>query len=91
MIVKFNQDMLDNDANLQEANEDIVDEKIPKTKDHPNLEMTQTEPSIGKGEIETTEDEKGENSDSEDFNLDGTYLYAKTFCNFVGTPHKYFD
>ena len=20
------------------------------------------------------------------FGLDGTYLYAKTFCNFVGTP-----
>ena len=72
MIVKVNQEMLDNDANLQDANEDIVDENIPKTKDHPNQEMTQTEPSNGKGEIETTEDEKAENSDSEDLNLDGT-------------------
>ncbi len=72
MIVKVNQEMLDNDAHLQDANEDIVDEKIPKTKDHPNQEMTQTEPSIGKVEIENREDEKGENSDSEDLNLDGT-------------------
>jgi hypothetical protein len=72
VIVKVNQEMLDNDAHLQDANEDTVDEKIPKAKDHPDQEMTQTEPSTGKGEIETTEDEKGESSDSEDLNLDGT-------------------
>ena len=35
MIVKANQDMPDNDANLQEANEDKVDGKIPESEDHP--------------------------------------------------------
>ena len=38
VIVKVNQDMLDNDANLQDANEDKVDEKIPETEDHPKQE-----------------------------------------------------
>ena len=31
VIVKVNRDMLDNVANLQDANEDKVDEKIPET------------------------------------------------------------
>ena len=52
MIVKVNQDMLDNDANLQDANEDKVDEKIPETEDQPKQEMTQAEPSTDEGEIE---------------------------------------
>ena len=30
--------MLDNDANLQDANEDKVDEKIPETEDQPRQE-----------------------------------------------------
>ena len=70
MIVKVNQDMLDNDANLQEANEDIVDEKIPETEDQPKQEMTQSQPSTDAGEFENAEDQKGENTTSEDSNLD---------------------
>ena len=70
MIVKVNQDMLDNDANLQEANEDIVDEKIPETEDQPKQEMTQSQPSTDAGEFENTEDQQGENTTSEDSNLD---------------------
>ena len=70
MIVKVNQDMLDNDANLQEANEDIVDEKIPETDDQPKQEMTQSQPSTDAGEFENTEDQQGENTTSEDSNLD---------------------
>ena len=35
VIVKVNRDMLDNVANLQDANEDKVDEKIPETENHP--------------------------------------------------------
>ena len=70
MIVKVNQDMLDNDANLQDANEDKVDEKIPETEDQPKQEMTQAEPSTDEGEIENVEDQQGENTTSEDSNLD---------------------
>ena len=70
MIVKVNQDMLDNDANLQEANEDIVDEKIPETEDQPKQEMTQSQPSTDAGEFDNTEDQQGENTTSEDSNLD---------------------
>ena len=70
MIVKVNQDMLDNDANLQEANEDIVDEKIPETEDQPKQEMTQSQPSTDAGEFENAEDQQGENTTSEDSNHD---------------------
>ena len=70
MIVKVNQDMLDNDANLQDANEDIVDEKIPETEDKPKQEMTQSQPSTDAGEFENAEDQQGENTTSEDSNLD---------------------
>ena len=69
MIVKVNQDMLDNDANLQDANEDIVDEKIPETEDQPKQEMTQSQPSTDAGEFENAEDQQGENTTSEDSNL----------------------
>ena len=62
--------MLDNDANLQEANEDIVDEKIPETEDQPKQEMTQSQPSTDAGEFENAEDQQGENTTSEDSNLD---------------------
>ena len=70
VIAKVNQDMLDNDANLQDANEDKVDEKIPETEDHQKQEMTQAESSTDEGEIENTEDKQGENTTSEDSNLD---------------------
>jgi hypothetical protein len=62
--------MHDNDANLQDANEDKVDEKIPETEDHPKQEVTQAESSTDEGEIENTEDQQGENTTSEDSNLD---------------------
>ena len=62
--------MLDNDANLQDANEDIVDEKIPETEDQPKQEMTQSQPSTDAGEFENAEDQQGENKTSEDSNLD---------------------
>ena len=62
--------MLDNDANLQDANEDIVDEKIPETEDQPKQEMTQSQPSTDAGEFENAEDQQGENTTSEDSNLD---------------------
>ena len=70
MIVKVNQDMLDNDANLQDANEYIVDEKIPETEDQSKQEMTQSQPSTDAGEFENAEDQQGENTTSEDSNLD---------------------
>jgi len=70
VIVKVNQDMLDNDANLQDANEDIVDEKIPETEDQPKQEMTQSQPSTDAGEFENAEDQQGENTTSEDSTLD---------------------
>ena len=56
--------MLDNDANLQDANEDIVDEKIPETEDQPKQEMTQSQPSTDAGEFENGEDQQGENTTS---------------------------
>lgn len=70
VISKVNQDMLDNDANLLDANEDKVDDKIPETEDHPNQEVTQAEPSTDEGKIENTEDQQVENTTSEDSNLD---------------------
>ena len=71
VIVKVNRDMLDNDANLQDANEDKVDEKIPETEDLPTQEVvSQAKPSTGEGEIENTEDQQGKNTTSEDSNLD---------------------
>ena len=69
--------MLDNDANLQDANEDKVDEKIPETEDQPKQEVTQAEPSTDEGEIENTEDQQGENTTSEDSNLDED----ESFCS----------
>ena len=76
VIVKFNQDMLDNDANLHDANEDKVDEKIPETEDNPKQEVTQAEPSIDEGEIESTEDQQVDNTTSQDSNLDEENLSA---------------
>ena len=70
VIVKVNPDMLDNVANLQDANEDKVDEKIPETENHPKQEVTNAEPSTDDGKIESTEDQEGENTTSEDSNLD---------------------
>ena len=70
VIVKVNRDMLDNVANLQDANEDKVDEKIPETENHPKQEVTKAEPSTDEGKIEITEDQQGENTTSEDSNLD---------------------
>ena len=70
VIVKVNRDMLDNVANLQDANEDKVDEKIPETENHPKQEVTKAEPSTDEGKIENTEDQQGENTTSEDSNLD---------------------
>jgi hypothetical protein len=76
VIVKFNQDMLDNDANLHDANEDKVDEKTPETEDHPKQEMTQAKPSTNEGEIESTEDQQVENTTIQDSNLDEGDLSA---------------
>jgi hypothetical protein len=70
VIAKVNQDMLDNDANLQDANEDKVDEKIPETEAQTKQEMTQAEPSTDEGKIENTEDQQAENVTSEESNLD---------------------
>ena len=70
VIVKVNPDMLDNVANLQDANEDKVDEKIPETENHPMQEMTKAEPSTDERKVENTEDQQGENTTSEDSNLD---------------------
>ena len=70
VIVKVNPDMLDNVANLQDANEDKVDEKIPVTENHPMQEMTKAEPLTDVRKIENTEDQQGENTTSEDSNLD---------------------
>ncbi len=70
VIVKVNRDMLDNVANLQDANEDKVDEKVPETENHPKQEVTKARPSTDEGKIENTEDQQGENTTSEDSNLD---------------------
>ena len=70
VIIKVNQEMLDNDANLQEANEDKVDEKIPETEAQPKQGMTQSESLTEKGEIENIEDQQGKNITSEDSTLD---------------------
>ena len=70
VIVKVNPDMLDNVANLQDANEDKVDEKIPETENHPKQEVTKAEPSTDERKVENTEDQQRENTTSEDSNLD---------------------
>ena len=70
VIIKVNRDMLDNVANLQDANEDKVDEKIPETKNHPKQEVNKAEPSTDEGKIENTEGQQVENTTSEDSNLD---------------------
>ena len=70
VIVKANQDMPDNDANLQEANEDKVDGKIPESEDHPEQEVTQPEPPTDEGNLENTDDHQGEKASSDDSNLD---------------------
>ena len=70
VIVKVNPDMLDNVANLQDANEDKVDEKIPETENHPKQEVPKAELSTDEGKIENTEDKQGENTTSKDSNLD---------------------
>ena len=70
VIVKANQDMPDNDANLQEANEDKVDGKIPESEDHPEQEVTQPEPPTDEGNLESTDDQQGEKAFSDDSNLD---------------------
>lgn len=70
MIDKVNQDMLDNNANLQDANEDKVDDKIPETEEHPKQELTQAEISTDKGETENIEDQKVKNTSLEVSNLD---------------------
>ena len=62
VIVKVNPDMLDNVANLQDANEDKVDEKIPETENHPKQEVPKAELSTDEGKIENTEDKQCENS-----------------------------
>ena len=62
--------MLDNDANLQEANEDKVDGKIPESEDHPKQEVTQPEPPTDEGDLENTDDHLGEKASSDDSNLD---------------------
>ena len=70
VIAKVNQDMLDNNANLQDVNEDKVDEKIPETEAQTKQEMTQAKPSTDEGKIENTEDQQAENATSEESNLD---------------------
>jgi hypothetical protein len=70
VIAKVNHDMLDNDANLQEANEDKVDGKIPESEDHPKQEVTQPEPPTDEGDLENTDDHLGEKASSDDSNLD---------------------
>ena len=62
--------MLDNNANLLDANEDKVDERSPETEDHPKQEVAQAELSTDEGEIENTEDQQGEDTTSEDSYLD---------------------
>ena len=70
VIAKINRDMLDNDANLQDANEDKVDEKIPETEEHLKQVVIQAEPSTDEGEIENAKNQQAENTTSEDSNLD---------------------
>ena len=69
MIDKVNQDMLDNDANLQNANEDKVDEKIPENEGQTSLDKVQPEPPSDVKEIEDTDNDQGEIEILEDDNL----------------------
>ena len=69
MIAKVNQDMLDNDANLQNANEDKVDEKIPENEGQTSLDKVQPEPPSDVKEIEDTDNDQGEIEILEDDNL----------------------
>ena len=67
MIAKVNQDMLDNDANLQNANEDKVDEKIPENEGQTSQDKVQPEPPSDVKEIE--DNDQGESEILEDDNL----------------------
>ena len=69
MIAKVNQDMLDNDANLQNANEDKVDEKIPENEGQTSQDKVQPEPPSDVKEIEDTDNDQGEIEILEDDNL----------------------
>ena len=69
MIAKVNQDMLDNDAKLQNANEDKVDEKIPENEGQTSLDKVQPEPPSDVKEIEDTDNDQGEIEILEDDNL----------------------
>jgi hypothetical protein len=67
VIAKVNQDMLDNDANLQNANEDKVDEKIPENEGQTSQDKVQPEPPSDVKEIE--DNDQGESEILEDDNL----------------------
>ncbi len=69
MIAKVNQDMLDNDANLQNANEDKVDEKIPENEGQTSQDKVQPEPPSDVKEKEDTDNDQGEIEILEDDNL----------------------
>ena len=69
MIAKVNQDMLDNDANLQNANEDKVDEKIPENEGQTSQDKVQPEPPSDVKEIEDTDNDQVESEILEDDNL----------------------
>jgi hypothetical protein len=69
VIAKVNQDMLDNDANLQNANEDKVDEKIPENEGQTSQDKVQPEPPSDVKEIEDTDNDQGEIEILEDDNL----------------------
>ena len=60
--------MLDNDANLHDANEDKVDVKIAEIEDHPKQEITEHEPSTDEAEIENNENQQLEKTTSKDLN-----------------------
>ena len=66
VIAKVNQDMLDNDANFQEANEYKVDEKITEIEDRPEREVTKSELSNDKDEKESLEGQQQDNITIED-------------------------
>jgi hypothetical protein len=69
VIAKVNQDMLENDANLQNANEDKVDEKIPENEGQTSQDKVQPEPPSDVKEIEDTDNDQGEIEILEDDNL----------------------
>jgi hypothetical protein len=69
VIAKVNQDMLENDANLQNANEDKVDEKIPENEGQTSQDKVQPEPPSDVKEIEDIDNDQGEIEILEDDNL----------------------